>query len=361
MATYHDFPQKRRATNTAGLTATTSEEACGGRTRANAWRRVAAATALLALALATWRLGAAGAQSPSARGIPPRAAPSFDLRNAVIPRNEIYAGGPPKDGIPALTNPAVVRAHEAAYLNPADRVVGLSIGEEARAYPLRILSHHEIVNDRLGDVPVAVTYCPLCDSAAAFDRRVDGEVLELGVSGLLYNSNVLMFDRGGEPESLWSQLAGRGVSGPAAGNVLKPLPLELTTWRDWQARHPNTTVLSDRTGHTRDYRANPYQRYFATRELWFPARPLSDRLPTKAPVLGVWSNGAARAYPLSAFNPRGETLEQELGGKRFTLAYDGRHQSVRVESADEGIHWMYSFWFAWHAFRPQTEVYGARR
>jgi hypothetical protein len=322
---------------------------------------------LLAVAIVSGHPVLVLAESPVAQFFQYRAGPSFDLRNAIIPKNEIRAGGPPKDGIPALTNPEVIRAQDAVYLNAADRVAGVTIGKEARAYPLMILNHHEVVNDRFGGVPIAVTYCPLCDSVVVFDRREQpavgdrGGVLEFGVSGLLYNSNVLMYDRGGRPESLWSQVAAQGVSGPGARKELKTLPVELTSWQDWHVRHPNTTVLSERTGHARNYQVNPYQTYFARPNLMFPARPMSNRLPAKAPVLGVWSGGKARAYPLSAFDPRGETLNQELDGKRFTLIYDGQHKTVRVASADEGIQWMYSFWFVWYAFRPHTDVYEGER
>ena len=327
----------------------------GGRRRAITWATVFAG------AIVSLHGASVLAQPPVAQFVQYRAGPAFDLRNAIIPRNEIRAGGPPKDGIPALTNPAVLRAQDAAYLNAADRVAGVVIGEEARAYPLRILNYHEVVNDRLGGVPIAVTYCPLCDSVVVFDRRTEGGVLEFGVSGLIYNSNVLMYDRGGRPESLWSQVAAQGVSGPGARRDLKTLPVELTSWQDWHARHPNTTVLSDRTGTARNYHINPYQAYFAGRNLMFPARPMSNRLPAKVPVLGVWVGGKARAYPLSAFDPRGETLNQEIDGKRFTLIYDGQHKAVRVASADEGVQWMYSFWFAWYAFRPHTDVYAGKR
>ncbi|MGZ0169299.1 MAG: DUF3179 domain-containing (seleno)protein [Planctomycetales bacterium] len=123
-----------------------------------------------------------------------RSAPlQFDLSNAEISIEQILPVGPPKDGIPALTNPQFENAASVGWLAADDRVIGMAIGDEARAYPLMILDQHEIVNDVFGTIPVAITYCPLCDSAVVFDRRVDGEILELGVSGLLYNSNVLMF------------------------------------------------------------------------------------------------------------------------------------------------------------------------
>ncbi len=290
-----------------------------------------------------------------------RGAPSFDLRNAIIPLNEIRSGGPPKDGIPALTNPRTLAAKDAAYLKAGDRVVGVVVGASSRAYPLKILNHHEIVNDELGGVPFAVTYCPLCDSVVVFDRRTENGLREFGVSGLLYNSNVLMYDRRDKPESLWSQVAAQGVSGPGARTLLKTLPVELTTWQDWQTRHGDTTVLSDQTGHARNYRVNPYRAYFASRNLMFPVKPLSNRLPIKSRVLGVWSDGKARAYPLAAFRAEVEGLEQELDGKRFRLAYDAKHKTLRVLDAQQGVQWMYSFWFAWHAFRPGTDVYTPKR
>ncbi|MBC7336547.1 MAG: DUF3179 domain-containing protein, partial [Clostridia bacterium] len=249
----------------------------------------------------------------------------------------------------ALTDPPVISAEKATYLTAGDRVAGVRIGEQARAYPLRILTYHEVVNDHLAGVPIAVTYCPLCDSLVVFDRRTDLGVLEFGVSGLLYNSNVLMYDRGGRPESLWSQIAARGVSGPGAGKELKTLPVVLTTWADWRARFPHTTVLSPKTGHVRDYGVNPYARYFVRDELMFPVRPLSRRLPLKTPVLGVWVGNQARAYPLSAFDPAGQTLEQQLAGKKFQLRYDAHNKTVTVSEAADGVHWMYSFWFAWYA------------
>lgn len=325
---------------------------------------------LVVVVCSVWLPGALAAEPPinqheatAFKLIQFRGGPSFDLRNAIIPVREIRSGGPPKDGIPALTNPLAISAGQATYLEDSDRVVGVALGEEARAYPLKILNYHEIVNDRLGEIPIAVTYCPLCDSVVVFDRRTEGGVREFGVSGLLYNSNVLMYDRGGEPESLWSQVLAKGVSGPGAGQELKTLPVELVTWEDWRTRHPQTTILSNQTGHARDYQTNPYRRYFAGRGLMFPVRRTSNALPQKSLVLGVWSNGEARAYPVSAFQGKDQKLEQQLDGKGFTLVYDSETGSLRVLSAEAGIQWMYSFWFAWHAFRPHTDVFSnqARR
>ena len=292
-----------------------------------------------------------------AQGSGTREASAFELSAATIPRNEIFAGGPPKDGIPALTNPKLIAAKEARYLNRDDRVIGFVRGQESRAYPLAILNHHEIVNDSVGEVPIAVTYCPLCDSAAVFDRRTPLGQRDFGVSGLLYNSNVLMYDRGGQPESLWSQIKTTGISGPGANQALKALPVELTTWSEWTKRHPESTVLSPQTGHQRDYSRDPYAGYFDRPELMFPATPASDRLPTKERVLGVWSGKTFRAYPQSAFSSKKPRADELIDGKRILVEFDPASRSMRVARAEKGIEWMYSLWFAWYAFHPETEVF----
>jgi len=287
-----------------------------------------------------------------------QSAPAFDLSRLVVPQGELRPGGPAKDGIPALTNPRFVAAGEATYLRPEDRIIGLvAASRESRAYPLKILNYHEIVNDQFGGVAVAVTYCPLCDSCAVFDRRTELGVREFGVSGLLYNSNVLMYDRGGSPESLWSQVLTRGISGPAAEKSLRSLTLELTTWQEWLSRYPETKVLSPETGHRRDYGRSLYEGYFSTPKLMFPAKPQSDRLATKTRVLGVWTDRAVRAYPESAFGPNRLRIADTLDGKNVTIEFNPQTRSIRVTQADNGVSWMYSLWFAWYALRPDTDVF----
>jgi len=280
----------------------------------------------------------------------------FDLSMIAIPRDEVLAGGPPKDGIPALTRPKFVLAEKATYLGDEDRVIGLVSGDQAKAYPLKILNYHEIINDSLGDLSVAVTYCPLCDSCAVFDRKTKAGVREFGVSGLLYNSNILMYDRGLPVESLWSQVMTRGVSGPAANQSLSALPLELTTWKDWRARHAQTMAVSSETGHQRDYERRPYTRYFSTPQLMFPAKPSDSRLPAKARVLGVWAGSQAKTYPESLFSEKRLRIEDTIDGKRLVIEFNPQAKSMRVVHADEGIQWMYSLWFAWHAFHPDAAL-----
>lgn len=281
----------------------------------------------------------------------------FSLSSAIVPLSALQSGGPGKDGIPALTSPQCIPGAFASYLSPLDRVIGVVVQSDARAYPISILTHHEIVNDRVGDVPIAVTYCPLCDSAVVFDRRTSLGEREFGVSGLLYNSNVVMYDRRGRPESLWSQLMTGGISGPGAGQPLRTLPLELTTWRDWLTRYPHTKVLSPETGFERDYSRNPYTRYFSRPQLMFPVRPLSKVLPAKTPVLGIWTQNAARAYVAIAFAGRPPTVKDSVGGRNVTIQFIPAANTLRVVEADEGVSWMYSFWFAWYAFRPHTDIF----
>jgi len=284
--------------------------------------------------------------------------PAFDFSTLTVPANEIRAGGPPKDGIPALTNPRFSSPRDATYLRLEDRVIGVATANQTKAYPLKILNYHEIINDRVGNLQVAVTYCPLCDSCVVFDRRTELGEREFGVSGLLYNSNVLMYDRRGRPESLWSQVMTKGISGPGASKSLATLPLELTTWGDWQSRYPNTQVLSSETGHRRDYSRSPYGSYFSSPQLMFPAKPSSNRLPAKSRVLGVWTGSAARAYPESLFGPGRLRIEDLLDGKRIVVEFNPAARSLRVVEADPTVHWMYSLWFAWYAFHPQTDVAG---
>ncbi|MEX0726413.1 MAG: DUF3179 domain-containing protein [Planctomycetaceae bacterium] len=283
--------------------------------------------------------------------------PPFDFSKIAVDRKEILSGGPPKDGIPALTDPEFISAKDADYLKPDDRVIGVAIGDDVRAYPLAILNYHEIVNDTVNETPIAVTYCPLCDSAAVFDRRTPLGEREFGVSGMLYNSNVLMFDRKGKPESLWSQVKTQGMTGPAMGKSLKALPLELTTWKDWSRRYPETQVMSVKTGHNRNYRSNPYFQYFNGPDLMFPAEPSDDRLPKKSRVLGVWTGKKFRAYPESIFDENHTRIDDEWDGKKISIEYDPDTKSMRVLETDEGLQWMYSFWFAWYALHPETDVY----
>jgi hypothetical protein len=285
----------------------------------------------------------------------------FDLRDALVPAEAIAAGGPPRDGIPAIDRPRFVDAARGG-LRPTDRVLGLRLGDEARAYPVRILNWHEIVNDRIGGCAVAVTYCPLCGTGIAFDARVAGGDARFGVSGLLYNSDVLLYDRG--TESLWSQILGRAISGPLKGTLLAPLPLAHTSWADWHRREPATKVLSTDTGHARDYDRDPYEGYEAVPRLMFDVQHRDDRVSMKEWVLGVVVDGRAKAYPferLARRIGREGALHDRTGARALTIRYDAGHRTAEAFDADgRPLPAVMAYWFAWVAFHPRTELLAER-
>lgn len=284
----------------------------------------------------------------------------FDLTRLTIPRSELLPGGPPRDGIPALTDPAFVPAAGARFMGDQDRVIGVHLAGIAKAYPIRIMNWHEIVNDRFAGQPVAVTYCPLCYTGVAFRAEHGGRRQHFGVSGLLYNSDVVLYDR--ETESLWSQLLGRAISGPLAGARLEPIPVTHTTWRAWRTRHPDSLVLSPDTGHRRDYGRDAYADYARSRDVMFPVRFRASGFHPKQPVLGIVIDGIARAYPLSELARSGAVLEDEIGGRRVTVRYDERNQSAEIfDEHGERLPGVLSYWFAWYAFHPDTGIYRARR
>jgi hypothetical protein len=281
----------------------------------------------------------------------------FDLRDALVPTDAIQSGGPPRDGIPAIDRPRYVDARSSG-LADNDRVLGLALQGIARAYPIRILNWHEIVNDRLGDAAVAVTYCPLCGTGIAFDARVAGQVARFGVSGLLFNSDVLLYDRA--TESLWSQILAQAVSGPLKGTRLTPVPLTHTSWADWRRRHPRTEVLSTDTGFVRDYTRDPYDGYDRTASVMFDVQHRDDRLHPKAWVLGLRIGDEAKAYPFDTLARRvgaDGTLADRLGGQAVRIRYDAAHRNAEAFD-DQGrpLAGVTAFWFAWVAFHPGTLV-----
>ncbi len=279
----------------------------------------------------------------------------FDLSNSSIPSAEIKSGGPPKDGIPALTNPKLLPAKDAKYLIPNDRVIGLEINNEYRAYPIKILNYHEIVNDIIASEPVIVSYCPLCGSALVFSGRFGKKQLNFGVSGLLFNSDVLMYDR--ETNSLWSQLLMEAVTGEMKGTKVNFLPSEQTTWKDWQMRHPETMVLSSETGHMREYSRSPYTGYEDVPTLYFPVSERNDKIFAKALVLGVEINEKYKAYPFAELEKANHPIEDTLDDVTFTISYDSKNKSAHIENSSEPLVDITMFWFAWYTFHPGTYVY----
>jgi hypothetical protein len=283
----------------------------------------------------------------------------FRLDNSLIPVNDIKKGGPPRDGIPSLDDPEFIVADDATYLKSKDRVLGLSINGIAHAYPIRILNYHEIVNDIIGGAAVVVTYCPLCGSGTAFEAAINGRSYEFGVSGLLYNSDVLMYDR--ETDSLWSQLMVQAVAGPMQGTRLQQLPLSNTSWQEWVQRHPETEVLSNKTGYSRNYRVDPYPNYGRSGDLYFPVTHSSNRYQRKDIVMGLEIDGQFKAYPLRELEKGAHSFADEFSGEEFSVEFDAKHQTARIVKADgPEIPTTMAFWFAWYAFHPETDVYEAQ-
>ena len=308
----------------------------------------------------------------------------YDLSTCLVPREQLTPSMP-KDYLPALTSPAVLAGadveafnkvqrdrYHRKFLVSGDRVIGLSLGGLARAYPLNVLNWHEVVNDELGSVPVCVTYTPLCDSAVVFDRRVGAETLELGVSGLLYNSNLLMYDRrpGAHGESLWSQLQFRAVAGPAAaaGASLTVLPLQLTHWSDWLARHPDTTVIAGDQTKLDRYNTDPYSSYLQLGKQRFPVSP--EPPPGGSPpfsyVLALQGEDGWRVFPYDEIESHtgqsGAWTSGPLTLHYLPVAPGSDYPCAWAEW--QGVEPQYSsvscLWFAWHAMHPDLTAPGPR-
>lgn len=280
----------------------------------------------------------------------------FQVHPHSIPLEEIFSGGPPRDGIPALMNPQFLPADKAEFLSPHDRVLGIQEGHKTKAYPIAILNWHEIVNDTLDGIPVVITYCPLCGTGMGFLRMVDNHLLTFGVSGLLYQSDVLMYDH--QTESLWSQIARQAVTGKHLGQDLEPIFLEHTTWNAWQNRHPETLVLSPETGFARDYSRDPYEAYALTNQLMFPPAIQDDRLPSKAWVLGVEVNGKFKAYPFSTLEEIGPAFFDSFHGQEYVVCWDKQARSAKVvDQRGRPFQSLMAYWFAWYVFHPDTEVF----
>lgn len=278
----------------------------------------------------------------------------YDLDDLRIPKDEIQTLLP-RDAIPALTDPKTERAGEIDWLVPQDRVVLVEVDGEVLGAPFRVLDWHEVINTTLGGEPIAVTYCPLCDSASVFSRKVDrdGEpdVLEFGVSGALYNSNVLMYDR--TDKGLWSQVGMRAVSGPMAGSHLAHLPVRVVPWERFVREHPDAPVVSKETGHERPYETRaPYESYFADADrLLVPVKGIGDALPRKTLGVGIVVGEEALFVSEDAI---GDGRTVEVGGAKIELARS--EAGVEVLSAPDNARTVQTFYYSWSAFFPETRV-----
>ena len=285
---------------------------------------------------------------------------AWDFSRHSIPLNDILSGGPAKDGIPAIDRPRFVPASKASrtFLNDGDRIIALVVNGKKKAYPLKILNWHEIVNDSIGGRRVVVTFCPLCGTGMVFDAHAAGRSLNFGVSGLLYRSDVLLYDR--QTESLWSQIKQEAVTGKLMGTRLQLVPSTQTTWGAWKKQHPDTLVLSTQTGYHRDYERDPYAGYLTSREIIFPVGPLNHRYHPKEQVIGIELEGLAKAYPFSELARVKSPFKDKVGKKTVYVLYDSKSRTATIKDASgKELPSVVGFWFAWHAFHQDTQVYTA--
>jgi hypothetical protein len=335
-----------------------------------------------------------------------------DFSKHCVHYSEIFSGGPPKDGIPAIDAPKFVGVSSAnSWIKPNEPVIFLQIGNEARAYPIQILIWHEIVNDTVAGVPVAVTFCPLCNTAIAYERTVNGRVLDLGTTGRLRFSNLLMYDR--QTESWWQQAIGQAIIGQLTGTQLVARPASIIAWSTFEAAHPDGRVLSRDTGYDRPYGQNPYRGYDNVNQspFLYSGPPTPGVLQPMARVLIVVLSGEAVAYPFDALKKvhvvndtvgktgvvvlwtPGTASPQDtdtvaggrdvgaatvylrtLDGQTLTFKFDGTNIVDNVTGsvwdilgrATSGqlagktlapVVAINSFWFAWAAYQPHTRVY----
>lgn len=313
---------------------------------------------------------------------------------------EVTWGGAKFDTIRSLDNPKMISVAEADYLNDDDLVFGVSINGDAKAYPLRILGWHEMVNDVIGGVPVALAYCTLCGSGILFETQLEEgrEPLVFGSTGLLYRSNKLMFDRA--TYSVWNHFTGEPVIGPLThtGIKLKIRPNVITSWAEWRKTNPKTTVLSLETGYIRDYDPGVvYKDYFASPDLMFPAVVRDESvMKRKDYVFGIRDVAAARAWPISVF-AGGQVVNDMIGTTNIVLIGDESSRTVRAYKrgdqtfnasgeasslqSDDGQIWRYdeaslkgpngesfarmpghvSYWFAWDGYMGVKSSLYARK
>ncbi|PIR46596.1 MAG: hypothetical protein COV07_03510 [Candidatus Vogelbacteria bacterium CG10_big_fil_rev_8_21_14_0_10_45_14] len=272
-----------------------------------------------------------------------------------IPLGEILSGGPGKDGIPSIDDPKFISASEATFLNDSEPGLGLTVNEESRFYPYRILVWHEIVNDTIAGKLVLVTYCPLCATGIVFERKVDGEVQEFGVSGRLWQSNLLMYNRAGNEknESLWSQVLGEAVLGVHTGKKLPIVRSDVVRFGVWREAHPKTKVLSQDTGTARDYGRDPYGDYYTSESVSFGATFNDTRLHPKAMVHGIEIDGQYKAYHDDELSG---SITDKFAGKTIVVT---KNASGELHFTVDGqpLASIPGFWFSWLAVHPGTELF----
>ena len=345
---------------------------------------------------------------------PTRAVSEFvtDFSKHTVPYSEIRSGGPSKDGIPAIDKPTFIHADEAdSWLKAVEPVILLKVGKDVRAYPLQILIWHEIINDVVGDLPLTITFCPLCNTAIVFERTFEGKILDFGATGRLRYSNLIMYDR--QTETWWQQANGEAIAGKYAGLQLEFYPAAIISWQEFKSSHPEGMILSRETGFNRSYGQNPYAGYDDVNNPPFlydgPQTP--DVLPPVARALTIDLNGEAVAFPYdiledvhvvndaigdkpivifwsagtaSALDASSIAGGRDVGSATAYSSYLDRFElkfefvNGRILDQETGSEWnmlgqavagelagkqlspvvaINHFWFSWAVFKPETRIY----
>jgi hypothetical protein len=274
----------------------------------------------------------------------------------IVDPNKIQSGGPPKDGIPSIDNPEYVAVEEAdEWIQDNELVLAIIYKGVKRVYPLQILVWHEIVNDNIAGDPILITYCPLCGSGIAYERKINGEEVEFGTSGKLYNSNLVMYDR--KTNSYWSQIDGLAIVGELTGTKLKAVSIDTVVWRDWKKVHADSEVLSQDTGFNRPYGRDPYGSYYEDSFVFFPVEATDDRVHPKTVIFGIEVDGKYKAYKEDDLIDA-KVIEDTVNGVEIKIERDNAG-IVKITNTDTGdeIVKERDFWFAWYAFHPGTELY----
>lgn len=309
----------------------------------------------LAAALLLMTLIASAASARDAQ--PPTFYNGFDVEDGLIAPNEIDHGGPGRDGIPALDYAVFLEgAARDSEIHADDRVMGVSYNGVAKAYPIRILEQHEIVNDHFALTPLTITFCPLCGTGMVFQAEAAGKVLNFGVSGLIYNSDMLLYDR--STQSLWSQVMKKAVTGPLKGTDLVQVPAQYTTWAAWTQQHPDSLLLSTDTGFERNYEASPYEEYKRLPMVMFATLNNDWRLPAKTWIVGITSGDQALALPFEELDKLDEPLKVNVGDTPLEIRWDKTASVARAfENGGKEFPVTAGYWFAWVAFHPATALY----
>ena len=325
-----------------------------------------------------------------------RTPPKVSINTSIISASDILSAGPAKDGIPAINDPDFETVPVAdQYLKDDGLGIDLATTNGRRFYPFQILTWHFVVNDTVDGKPITVVYCPLCQDGAVYSSQLDGQTLQFGTSGQVWNSISLLYDQG--TGSLWTASGGLAISGPLVGKQLAEIPSHIVPWGDWKINYPDGQVLSRNTGADRDYTFDPYGAYQLGPDMWFPIIRPDARLPIKTLVIGLQAGGKSKAYQVSDLASL-QTLDDTIGQTPVTVWSDPntgevsafersvkgqvltffRSQTGQVLDRETGSSWdtdgqaisgtyagtqlteltvERTFWFCWAALHPSTDVY----